>query len=57
MAKTETKDKEVVLLETDVHKTHVFRGCNVIIGSNLAYLYRMETRGLNQAVITHGEIH
>lgn len=51
MAKTQPKDKELILLETDVQdKIYLIRGCSVMLDSDLAELYGVETRVLNQAV-------
>ncbi len=51
MTKTQTKDKEVVLLETDVQdKIYLIRGLSIMLDSDLAELYGVETRVLNQAV-------
>lgn len=45
------KDKELILIETDVQdKIYLIRGCSVMLDSDLAELYDVETRVLNQAV-------
>jgi hypothetical protein len=51
MAKEKSKDKELILIETDVQdKIYLIRGCSVMLDSDLAELYEVETRVLNQAV-------
>lgn len=51
MTKHQSKDKEVILLETDVQdKIYFIRGLSVMLDSDLAELYDVETRVLNQAV-------
>jgi len=51
MAKDQTNDKKVVLIETDVQdKIYLVRGHSVMLDSDLAELYGVETRVLNQAV-------
>jgi len=51
MAKDQTNDKKVVLIETDVQdKIYLVRGQSVMLDSDLAELYGVETRVLNQAV-------
>src|SRR5690606_39074014 len=51
MTKYRTKDKEVVLIETDVHdKIYIIRGHSVMLDSDLAELYGVETRRLKEQV-------
>lgn len=51
MAKEKSKNKELILIETDVQdKIYLIRGCSVMLDSDLAELYDIETRVLNQAV-------
>lgn len=51
MAKDLSKEKELVLIETDVQdKIYVVRGQSVMLDSDLASIYGVETRVLNQAV-------
>lgn len=51
MTKHQSKDKEVILLETDVQdKIYFIRGLSVMLDSDLAELYDVETHVLNQAV-------
>ena len=51
MAKEESKDKQLILIETDIQdKIYFIRDCNVMLDSDLADLYDVETRVLNQAV-------
>jgi len=51
MAKDQTNDKEVVLIETDVQdKIYLVRGQSVMLDSDLASLYDVSTKVLNQAV-------
>jgi len=51
MTKYRTKDKEAVLLETDVQdKIHIIGGCSVMLDSYLAELYGVETRRLKEQV-------
>jgi len=51
MAKDQTNDKKVVLIETDIQdKIYLVRGQSVMLDSDLAELYSVETRVLNQAV-------
>jgi len=51
MTKHQSKDKEVILLETDVQdKIYFIRGLSVTLDSDLSELYDVETRVLNQAV-------
>lgn len=51
MAKTESTQTEVILLEADVqNQIYHIRGLNVMIDSDLATLYGLETKALNQSV-------
>lgn len=51
MAKDQSKDKELIVIETDVQdKIYFVRGFSVMLDSDLAELYGVETRVLNQAV-------
>lgn len=51
MTKYRTKDKEAVLLETDVQdKIYIIGGCSVMLDSYLAELYGVETRRLKEQV-------
>lgn len=51
MAKDQTNNKKVVLIETDIQgKIYLIRGHSVMLDSDLAELYGVETRVLNQAV-------
>lgn len=51
MTKNQTNDKKVILIETDVQdKIYLLRGHSVMLDSDLAKLYGVKTRVLNQAV-------
>lgn len=51
MARTDKSNKEIVVLETDVQdKIYHVRNTSVMLDSDLAELYGVETRVLNQAV-------
>lgn len=51
MAKTQSTQTEVILLEADVqNQIYHIRGLNVMIDSDLSTLYGLETKALNQSV-------
>lgn len=51
MAKTESTQTEVILLEADVqNQIYSIRGLNVMIDSDLAVLYAVETKQLKRQV-------
>jgi len=57
MAKTEPTQTEVILLETDVQsQIYNIRGLNIMLDSDLATLYGIDTKVLNQAVRRNREM-